>query len=210
MSPSGASSVEGGSASMSLRQTLTAARLSRLAEKASRGDAEAFRRLYRGLHPIVWRYVSRRIGSEADVEDLVARVFERTVEHLPRFDEKRGGVRGWVLGITRNAVIDHFRAQRMPGDPDAVERLADAALDPAQALEDDQRDDALRALLGAYPPQVREMFSLRFSDGLRLREIAELLDLSEAAVKQRFSRTLRELRTKLRANQTDRAAGYAI
>ena len=54
------------------------------------------------------------------------------------------------------------------------------------------------------------MFSLRFADGLRLREIAELMDLSEAAVKQRFSRTLRELRAKLRARDPDKAAGYAI
>ncbi len=196
---------------MSLRETLSAARLSRIAQRAAGGDAEAFRRLYRGLHPIVWRYVSRRLSNDADVEDLVARVFERVVEHLPRFDGKRGNVRAWALSITRNAVIDHFRARRIAGDPEAVERLADAALDPGRALEDDERDDALRTALSGYPPQVREMFSLRFAEGLRLREIAVLLDLSEAAVKQRFSRTLRELKTKLRATSTDKgAAGYAI
>ncbi|MCA9656504.1 MAG: sigma-70 family RNA polymerase sigma factor [Myxococcales bacterium] len=195
---------------MSLRGTLTTARLHRLARRAAAGDAGAFRGLYRQLHPVVWRYVSRRIAERADVEDLVARVFERMVEHWSRFDPARGNVQAWVIGIARNAVIDHLRARRAVGDGEAIERLADAALDPAKALEDDERDAALRTVLAGYPPEVREMFSLRFADGLRLREIAELMDLSEAAVKQRFSRTLRELRAKLRARDPDKAAGYAI
>ena len=195
---------------MSLRDTLTTARLSRLVRRARGGDADAFRRLYRELHPVVWRYVSRRITTGADVEDLVAKVFERVVEHLHRFDPQRGSVRAWVVGIARNAVIDHLRVRRCSGDPDAIEWLADAAVDPARALEDDERDAELRAVLAGCAPEVREMFSLRFADGLRLREIAELMDLSEAAVKQRFSRTLRELRSKLRSRDSDKAAGYAI
>lgn len=196
---------------MSLRETFTAVRLSRTARRAAGGDAAAFGRLYRALHPLVWRYVSRRITSQADVEDLVARVFARVVEHLHRFDPERGNVRAWVLGIARNAVIDHFRAHRVGDDADAVERLADAAVDPARALEDDERDARLRRLLADYPPAVREMFSLRFADGLRLREIAELMDVSEAAIKQRFSRTLREMRTKLDPAGSEKgAAGYAI
>jgi len=195
---------------MSLRETLSAARLSRTARRAVAGDPAAFRRLYRALHPLVWRYVSRRINTQADVEDLVARVFGRMVEHLHRFDPERGNARAWVLGIARNAVIDHFRVQRSDSDADAVERLADAAVDPAQALEDDERDAQLRRLLQSYPPAVREMFALRFSDGLRLREIAVVMDVSEAAVKQRFSRTLREMRTKLDPTGDKGAAGYAI
>lgn len=209
---------------MSLRETLEDARLSRQARKAVDGDPEAFRRLYRALHPVVWRYVSRRLASRADVEDLVSRTFTRMVEHLHRFDPDRGNVRAWAVGIARNAVIDHLRAQRSRGAvADEVERLADAALDPAGVLEADERDAELRALLSEYPPVVREMFSLRFGDGLRVREIAALMEVSEAAVKQRFARTLRELRGKLgpgveptalgaRGDERSKkgAAGYAI
>lgn len=195
---------------MSLLDTLSSSRLARLAQRAAAGDAAAFGRLYRELHPVVWRYVSRRLGAGADTEDLVARIFERVVEHLHRFDARRGNVRAWVVGISRNAVIDHFRARRVTGDADALEWLADAALDPALALEADERDAQLRAALAECAPETREMFSLRFADGLRLREIAELMELSEAAVKQRFSRSLRELRTKLSAGDRSKAAGYAI
>ena len=204
---------------MSLRETLVDARLARQVRKAVDGDAEAFRGLYRALHPVVWRYVSRRISGRADVEDLISRSFTRVVEHLGRFDPARGNVRAWVIGIARNAVIDHLRMQQSRGaHAGAVEWLADAALDPAGALEADERDAELRALLSEYPPVVREMFSLRFGDGLRVREIATLMDMSEAAVKQRFARTLRELRGKLDGVEQNGfgrpakkgAAGYAI
>jgi RNA polymerase sigma-70 factor, ECF subfamily len=197
---------------MSLRETLLDARLSRQARRAAEGDAEAFDRLYRVLHPVVWRYVGRRVAGRADVEDLVSRTFTRMVEHLHRFDPARGNVRAWAVGIARNAIIDHLRAQHGRGvEADAVDRLADAALDPAGALEADERDAELRTLLAAQPPLVREMFSLRFGEGLRVREIAVLLDMSEAAVKQRFARTLRELRHKLGDHVEPKgAAGYAI
>lgn len=197
---------------MSLRETLLHARLARLARRAAEGDAEAFARLYRVLHPVVWRYVGRRVAGRADVEDLVSRTFTRMVEHVHRFDPARGNVRAWALGIARNAIIDHLRAQHGRGvEADAVERLADAALDPAGALEADERDAELRTRLAEYPPLVREMFSLRFGEGLRVREIAALLDMSEAAVKQRFARTLRELRNKLGDGAVQKgAAGYAI
>lgn len=197
---------------MSLRETLVDARLSRQAHKARSGDAEAFRRIYRALHPVVWRYVSRRIVGRADVEDLVSRTFTSMVEHLHRFDPARGSVRAWSIGIARNAVIDHVRAQRGRSvDADAVEWLADAALDAAGVLEADERDAELRTLLAEYPPVVRELFSLRFCEGLRVREIAALMDMSEAAVKQRFARTLRELRGKLgEGAEAKGATGYAI
>src|SRR5690348_16107083 len=128
MSPSARSSVGGPTDPMSLREMLVDTRLSRQVRKAVDGDGEAFRGVYRAMHPLVWRYVSRRVAGRADVEDLVSRTFTRVVEHLHRFDPARGNVRAWVIGIARNAVIDHLRMQRSRGsDADAVERLADAA-----------------------------------------------------------------------------------
>ena len=161
---------------MSLRETLLDARLSRQARKACRGDAEAFRGLYRVLHPVVWRYVSRRVGGRADVEDLVSRTFARMVEHLERFDPARGSVRAWSIGIARNAVIDHLRAQRGRGaDAEAVERLADAALDPAGALEADERVAAcLRC--AACDPHLRDDDDLLLVAGMRTSQRATLHD----------------------------------
>ncbi len=72
--------------------------------------------------------------------------------------------------------------------PDALERL-----------ERDERLRALARVLEALPAPTRELIELRFGDGLKHAEIAALQGVSEAAVKQRTSRALRELRAALTA-----------
>ncbi len=181
----------------------------RLLRRAADGDARAFRSLYRALHPTVHGYVGRRVATAADVEDLVARVFHRVVENLARFDGAKASVRGWVLGITRNAVIDHLRTRR---DTVALDEGADvlAVCDPI-ADGPDPRTAAILAGVRELPAPTREMISLHFADGLAYREIAELVGCTEAAVKQRMARALRELRSRVADPEPAKgAAGYAI
>ncbi|MBX7077895.1 MAG: sigma-70 family RNA polymerase sigma factor [Nannocystaceae bacterium] len=175
----------------------------KLARRAAGGDVAAFRTLYRALHPAVHAYVGRRVAAAAEAEDLVARVFQRMVEHLPRFDPTRASVRGWVLSIARNAVIDHFRTHREHApfeDDDHV-----AAPLPLPRDDIDERTAAVRAMIETLPATTREMLSLHFTDELGYREIAAVVGTTEAAVKQRMARALRELRTRLR--EGDEAKG---
>lgn len=176
--------------------------LARRALAARGGDAAAMRSLYRELHPEVARFVGRRIRSRADAEDLVSRVFFTLVERLGDFDPARGSLRAWVLRIARNAVIDHVRGRRIHVDVDAIGELLPGDGDPLGALLERERLGDLVGQLGAQPPEIQEMLALRYGDGLRHKEIAELLGLSEAAVKQRMSRAIRALRSRLHPEPT--------
>jgi RNA polymerase sigma-70 factor (ECF subfamily) len=170
-------------------------RASSLAERAARGDRVAFRELYRDLHPVVSRFVRRRVSSAADAEDLVSKVFHKLVEHVGRFDRRKAGAKTWVLTMARNAVIDHYRTRKLAVSVDELaDGLGDGEGGPLQVLIDDEEVRAVSELMEVYPPQVRTMLSLRYGDGLKHREIAQLLNMSEAAVKQRLSRTLRDMR----------------
>jgi RNA polymerase sigma-70 factor, ECF subfamily len=173
-------------------------RSSRLARRAADGDAQAFSELYRSLHPVVFGYVARRVGNPSDAEDLVAKVFHRIVEHLQRFDPARASVQGWALGIARNAVIDHLRTRREHAAIDEVAELALLVEPAALPGELDERTVTLRGLVAALPATTREMFAMHFADGLGYREIGEACGVSEAAVKQRMARALRELRERAR------------
>ncbi len=171
-------------------------RLRELCARARAGDRDAFRGLYAELYGPVTKFVARRIGRREDAEDLVAKIFHKLLERLPEIDEERGSVRMFVLAMARNAVIDHVRTRRGAVPIEDV-LLVDEAGTPLDALlrEEDLRD--LRAVLLELPDDTREMLALRYGDGLRHGEIAEMYGINVAAVKQRFSRALRALRERL-------------
>jgi RNA polymerase sigma-70 factor (ECF subfamily) len=185
---------------MQMQPALRDARQRLLWELARNGQASAFRQLYRELSGPVLRYLSSRLRSHQDAEDVASEVFQKLVANLERFEPRRGSLQGWVMGMTRNALIDHVRRRRPTEDVDHLAALlADGAPDALSQIIDDEEADFACGILQRHPPEVREMFSLHFAHGLAYRDIATTLGLSEAAVKQRFARTLRQLRGELGA-----------
>lgn len=192
----------------SLRRNIRNRRQASLLARARKGDERAFKRLYRELHPPIVRYLARRLRSPEDVEDLTSRVFHRFLEHLQDFQPGRGSVRSWLYGIARNALIDHYRTR-----PEAkashetldfpAEHAGDPRPDALDSLIFDEESRMAHGLLGCQSPEIREMFALRFGEGMSTREIAAVLNLSEAAVRQRFSRVMRVLKAKLGENGGD-------
>lgn len=177
-----------------------ASRHARLAARARAGDRAAFVALYRELYPPVARFVARRVASTADAEDVVARTFHRFLEALPALDAARGTPLALALGIARNAVIDQRRAARPAGPLEEAGGLADPATGPDEALLERERLEAVARLLDGLPGETRRLLELRFGDGLRHAEIAALTGGSEAAVRQRLHRSLRDLRAALAAS----------
>jgi RNA polymerase sigma-70 factor (ECF subfamily) len=166
----------------------------RLAHRAAGGDQAAFVALYRDLYPAVARFVGRRVRAAADAEDVVAQVFHRLLEALPRLDGTRGSILGYALTTARNALADAHRAGGGHAALDSVPEQADQRPGAQQLLESRDASEALRRAVAALPDEARQLLDLRFGDGLRHAEIAALTSANEAAVKQRLSRLLRALR----------------
>lgn len=178
----------------SLPWPLRDAWLSRLVVRAQRGDREAFRALYQALYAPVSRYVRRRVQRPADAEDVIGQVFFRLLEGLARIDPKRGSVLAYALGAARNALVDQARARLGSVPEEEAVGLVDGAASPLERLVRSEEEAQVRAQLAALPAQTRELLVLRYAEGLRYAEIAQMLGLSEAAVRQRTSRAVRELR----------------
>ncbi|WP_083682671.1 RNA polymerase sigma factor [Archangium sp. Cb G35] len=170
--------------------------LSRLAVRSQRGDREAFRDLYRALYDPVSRYVHRRVPSKADAEDIVGQVFFRLLESLERIDTRRGSVLSYTLFMARNALVDHVRGRAGQVPEEAAAAVPDSAVGPLERLMGQEDVERVRRELARLPAETRELLMLRFGDGLRFAEVAQVMGLSEAAVRQRTSRAVRELRAR--------------
>jgi RNA polymerase sigma-70 factor, ECF subfamily len=170
--------------------------LSRQVIRSQRGDREAFRDLYRALYEPVSRYIRRRVSSTADAEDLVGQVFFRLLESLDRVDPRKGSVLAYCLTMARNVLVDDARERtgRMPEA--AAAAVPDMREGPLELLMGQEEATRVRSELARLPGETRELLMLRFADGLRFAEMAQVLGLSEAAVRQRTSRAVRELRAR--------------
>ncbi len=181
-----------------LRTTIRDRRHARQLQEASRGDSKAFRALFGELHDPVFAYLDRRLPDVHDVEDLVATVFHKLLKNLERHDSRRGSVTAWVMVMARGALIDHLRRGRDTVDVDGLaDVLAGPGADPLEGIIRTEEAERVRTELARLPAGTRELLALRYGEGLRWREIAEMTDLKEDAIKQRCSRAVRDLRRRM-------------
>lgn len=156
--------------------------------------AQRFAQAYAALFPALYGFVRFRVGNSQLAEDLTAQVFERALGRLASVREPEH-LRAWLFTIARRAVADHYRDRRPTAPLEAVEALAHLWIDSPE-VEALRREDRRR--LGAYLAELadreREVLGLKFAAALTNREIAKVLDLTEANVGQIVHRAIVKLR----------------
>ena len=168
----------------------------------ARSDPEAFRTIFRTMHPRVFAYIAYRVGRAEDAEDITAEVFMRVVNGLGRFDYRGdGSFTAWLFQIAHREVARFFSRRRTDADIPLDELPDIAGYDPTpeQALVRKERFAAVRAALAELPPRRAEVLTLKFYGELRNKEIAAVLGLDERTVASNLSRALDQLEQTIRA-----------
>jgi RNA polymerase sigma factor (sigma-70 family) len=151
----------------------------------------------------VYGFFAYRVRSMADAEDLTQRTFERALRAWSRFDPERAPARVWLLTISRNLLIDHYRAD-VWGRQQAIEEVPEGELGSELSEPDLGLDPELAEALAQLVPRDREVLALRFGGDLNGPEIAAITGLKLPNVQQILSRSLRRLRRHLEGGQLDR------
>ena len=99
----------------------------------------------------------------------------------------------WLRQITRNLARDWLRRQRgrpLSGDAAdlAIQMAADPSPDAADRLQQIEEETAAEDIISALPEDSREVLLLYYREGQRSQHVANLLGLSDAAVRKRLSR----------------------
>jgi RNA polymerase sigma-70 factor (ECF subfamily) len=164
-------------------------------EQFCAGDERAFNTLFTRYAPNVRRYVHRLVGNGAQADDLVQATFLSVVRARGRF--LRGArFKPWLYAIATNAARDALRR----GKPEQVTNEGEVPEQPAEPalLADPGLERHVRAALAALPAAQREAIVLHRFEGLSFGEIAEVVGLSESAVKVRAHRGYEALRSTLK------------
>ena len=162
--------------------------------KAQQLDQDALRTLHERYYEVVARYIQFKVGDPHTVEDLSGEVFVRIIEGLKKGQAWRDSPQGWVMGIARHVVTDHYRKrERMP-----EVKLSDhlAAAEEHNPLHQAMLSDRKRLLMQAIQQltdEQRDVILMRFMEGIDIQGVAKALNNTPGAVKGLQFRAMRAL-----------------
>lgn len=167
-----------------------------LIENAKEGNAAAFNQVVLAYRKRILGTISRLIGRPEDVEDVAQEVFVRLYYSL---DQLRSAevFEPWLYRLTVNASYDYLRRikrrheSRMADMTEAQVVMADSAAGGKRSEEDEQKSEVrefVNALFAQVSEEDRILLTLKEVEGLSLKELEQVYNTNENALKVRLFR----------------------
>jgi len=176
------------------------------------GDRAEFAKLVDAYSGQIYRLAMKMLQNPQDAEDILQETFIKAHRALPNF-EGRSSLSTWLYRIASNEALMFLRRQRP--DQISIEQPADeedqkplqiidwCCLPEGELMSTEARANLERSV-EQLPQALRVVFLLRDIEGLSTRETANVLDITESAVKTRLSRARLRLREFLSTYYSER------
>jgi RNA polymerase sigma-70 factor, ECF subfamily len=177
-----------------------------LIEQCLSGDQVAWDTIVRQNWRKVFNVAYKFVGKHDEAEDLTQDIFLKIFKALNTFD-RRANFQTWIISISRNLCIDHYRSVRKERQTIAREvdtndlQPASRERTPYALAEHRDLRAQLKQALETLPSTLRTAVVLRDLQELSYQEIADQLQLPEGTVKSRINRGRLELARQLKRMQ---------
>ena len=171
------------------------------------GDRAEFARLVDAHYELIYHLAIKMVSDAQDAEDILQETFIKAFRHPQGFDG-RSSLSTWLYRIATNEALMFLRRRKPeqysiddPLETDEGEivpvQIVDWCCLPEEELMSAEARLHLDQAVANLPPSLRVVFILRDVQRLSTREVSEVLNLSESAVKTRLSRARLRLREEL-------------
>ncbi|MFJ6636527.1 RNA polymerase sigma factor [Streptomyces sp. NPDC091376] len=171
-----------------------------LAAGFAAGDDRSLEALYRRWGSLVYTLARRALGDDREAEDVTQQVFLAAWRGRQGYRPGRGGVAGWLVGITRHKIADTLASRTRRAELVAAAAIGYESARGARAADEPQRAlDRVLVLreLEALPAAQERVVRLAFYADLTQAQIAEATGLPLGTVKSHMRRALLSLRRAL-------------
>jgi RNA polymerase sigma-70 factor, ECF subfamily len=168
---------------------------------ARAGDERAFARLLGEVRPQIYRWSVVMTADSDEAEDITQQVSITLHRKLHLF-EGRSAFTTWLYRIVRNTVIERRRSARFQREVSLDDerpklKISAATEDRLQQIHDAQSVELIRALFTMLPPRQRELLDLVDTQGFKIVEAAEMMDIEPETARVHLLRARRTLRAKM-------------
>jgi len=168
--------------------------------RLKRCDPEALTAILSRYQQRLYRFLIRLVQDPALADDLFQQTWLRVMQKIGGYDA-RARFDTWLFSVAHNLAVDHLRRQRGRSldEPDesgivAADRLTSSGPGPFEEFVESERAAILAEAMNELPAIHREVLSLRFEEGMKLEQIAEVAAVPLSTVKSRLHRALESLR----------------
>jgi len=163
--------------------------------KVRSGEISRLGLLYERHHKMLFGFFFRITGHQDVSEDLVQNVFVRILKYRKQF-RGEGKFSTWMYSIARNEMSDHFKKQKRRPDKAGFNAWRDDVRDDSlnTSNEEERRLKLVEDSMKKLNVEKRELLIMSRYQGLKYKEIAEVYQATEGAIKVKIFRALNDLR----------------
>ena len=156
--------------------------------RSADGDRDALNIIYKYMNRQIYAVAYSVLRDFSLADDVVQETYIKILEKA--FSYRKGtNARAWVLSVARNIAIDMFRRRRFEGSEDNLSEQS-IRFDESAVVSSMEVKNALDTL----DDEERQIITLKIYAGLKHREIASLLGITEEASKKKYQRAAVKLR----------------
>lgn len=161
--------------------------------KVRNGETDRLGLLFERYNKQLFGFFFRCTHDKQSSEDMVQNVFYRILKYKKQF-RGEGKFTTWMYSISRNILSDHYRKQnKNVQEAQLNEELAEFPVETSD--EQEQEIKTLEKAICKLDAEKKELLILNRYQGMKYKELAELYDSTEVAIRVKVFRILNELRT---------------
>lgn len=133
------------------------------------------------------QYVKSKIRSKEDAEDILQNVFAKISAQADTLSEKEK-IQNWLFTVTRNAVIDYYRANAKRKNVELSDAITEQLLDEGTADATKGLDSCVATMIALLPDEYRDIIEDAEIRGISQKELAAKYDMAYSSMRTRVQR----------------------
>lgn len=158
-----------------------------LVNNVLKGDVSSFEKIVEKYQLNVLRFVYTMLKEKEASEDITQEVFITVYNKLSMYDNKYSFL-NWILQIAKNKTIDYTRKHRKiyESNIDEAYDISTKAMGPEDTAEYNETKRRVENYIQALEITDKQILSLRYTEDLTFKEIADIIGITETTVKRRY------------------------
>lgn len=155
---------------------------------------KGFRMLISQYKEQIYFVIRRIVLVHEDADDVFQNTMIKVINNIKSFEFK-SSLYTWMYKIASNESLTHLRIKKRLGnfDNSIPENIADTMLSADEYFEGDKLQLELQKAVATLPEKQREVFCLKYYEEMKYKEMSELLNTSEGALKASYFHAVKKI-----------------